>query len=105
MPQEYVKVARLGELSPGQKKLVFVGEDRVLLVNLQGDYYAVEETCPHAQALLSRGQVYDNEVMCPVHGSAFNLKTGAAITPPAVDDLAVYSVRIEGEDILVAPPD
>ena len=104
MPQDFVKAALAGELAPGQKKLVYVGGQRVLLVNVAGRYYAVAEVCPHAHAGLSKGQVYGDEVVCPVRGSAFNVKTGAVLSPPAAEGLTIYPVRTEGEDILVGPP-
>lgn len=104
MQQGFVKAARAGELAPGQKKLVYLGGQRVLLVNVAGRYYAVAEECPHAQAVLSKGQLYGEEVVCPLHGSAFNVRTGAVLSPPATEGLTVYQVRTEGEDILVGPP-
>ena len=57
MPGEFVKAAHKGELAPGQKKLVYLDGQRVLLVNVEGRYYALQEVCSHAQAYLSRGQV------------------------------------------------
>jgi 3-phenylpropionate/trans-cinnamate dioxygenase ferredoxin subunit len=104
MQQGFVIAARAGELAPGHKKLVHLGGQRVLLVNVEGRYYAVTEVCPHAHAVLSKGQLYGEELVCPLHGSAFNVKTGAVLSPPAAEGLAVYSVRTEGEDILVGPP-
>ncbi len=104
MPQDFVKIARTSELQPGEKKLMHIGNEPILLVNLEGSYYAVSGECPHAVAILGYGQLYGDEVVCPLHGSAFNIKTGAVLSPPAADDLTVYSVRIEGDDILIGPP-
>jgi nitrite reductase/ring-hydroxylating ferredoxin subunit len=103
-PPGFVKVAKTGELSPGDKKLVNIGDQRILLVNVDGSYYAVDEVCPHALAFLSMGQLYNDEVVCPLHGSAFDIKTGAVLSPPAMDSLAVYPVKVEGEHILVGAP-
>ena len=105
MPQDFVKVAHISQLLPGDKVLVHIGDEQILLVNVAGSYYAVDGECPHAYAFLSYGQLYGDEVMCPLHGSAFNVKTGAVLSPPAADDLTVYPVRIEGDDILVGPPE
>ena len=65
MPGEFVKAAHKGELAPGQKKLVYLDGQRVLLVNVEGRYYALQEVCSHAQAYLSRGQVYGDDIVCP----------------------------------------
>ena len=104
MPQEFVKVASTGELPPGTKRLVEIEGQRILLVNLAGKYYAVDELCPHAYGILSRGQLYGDEVVCPVHGAAFDVKTGTVLTPPAEQDLTAYQVKVQGDDILVGPP-
>ena len=80
MTQEYVKAARTAKLSPGKKKVVLLGDERVLLVNVDGNYYAVQEECTHAYALLSTGQIYGDEVVCPLHGSAFRVTRGSAVT-------------------------
>ena len=104
MPEDFVKVAQTGELSPGQTKLVELGDERILLVNLSGEYHAVDEVCTHAFAPLSEGEVSDDEVECPLHGSVFSVKTGEVLSPPAGDALSVYQVRVEGSDILIGPP-
>lgn len=103
MPQEFVKAAHTGEILPGQKKLVRIGDKRILLVNVGGSYFAVDGICPHAYAALSIGQLYGDELVCPVHGSAFNLKTGEVLSPPAGKGLTVYPVKIAGDQILINP--
>ncbi len=103
MPENFVKVAQTGDLSPGQMKLVEIGDERILLTNLGGEYHAVAEVCSHAFAPLSEGDLTDEEVECPLHGSVFNVKSGEVLSPPAAEALTVYTVRVEGSDILVGP--
>ena len=105
MPEDFVKVARTGELSPGKMKLVELGGERILLANLDGEYHAIDEICNHAGAPLSDGDLQGAEVECPLHGSVFSVKTGEALGPPANDQLTVYRVRVEGDDILIGPPE
>ena len=104
MPEDYVKVAQTDDLSPGQMKLVELGDERILLVNVEGEYHAVSEICTHAFAPLSQGEFSGEEVECPLHGSAFSVKTGEALVPPADEGLTVYPVRVDGSDILIGPP-
>ncbi len=105
MPEGFIKVARTDQLPPGRMMLVELGRyERVLLVNLEGGYYAVEELCPHSGAALSEGDLYGEEVECPLHSSMFNVKTGKVLSPPADEDLKAYQVRVEGNDILLGPP-
>jgi len=102
--QEFVRVAKASDLSPGEMMLVEVGEESILLSNVDGEFYAVGEVCTHAQGPLSEGRVQEGQVACPWHDSRFSLKTGEVIKGPAIDPLPRYSVRIEGDDILVGPP-
>lgn len=105
MGQDFVKAALTSEIAAGEKKLVHVGDTWTLLVNLEGKYYAIDGKCSHASAVLSRGQLDGDELMCPLHKSVFNVRTGEVLTPPASGNLKVYPVRIDGEDILVGPPE
>ena len=100
----FVKVADLGELSPGEMKYVEVGDNQVLLANVAGTFYACDNVCTHAFAPLAEGALDGEQVECPLHGSVFNVITGEVIGPPADESLSVFQVRIEGQDILVGPP-
>ena len=100
----FVKVAAVGELSPGEMKVVEVGEEQVLVVNVGGNIYACDDICSHAYASLSEGDMNGEEIECPLHGSAFNVVTGEVLTPPADENIRVFQVRIDGEDVLVGPP-
>ena len=105
MPEEFVKVAKAGQLPPGRMMLVELGRfERILLVNVNGSYHAADELCPHSGAALSEGDLYGEVVECPLHSSMFRVKTGEVLTPPASEGLTVYQVRLEGDDILVGPP-
>ena len=105
MPEAFTRVASTDQLPPHSMMLVEISRyERVLLVNLDGSYYAVEELCPHSGAALSEGDLHKEYVECPLHSSIFNVKTGKVMTPPASEDLIVYPVRVEGEDILIGPP-
>jgi len=100
----FVKVAEVGELSPGDIKMVEVGDDQILLANVEGTIYACDDVCTHAGAPLSDGELDGEEVECPLHGSLFNVITGEIIGPPAEEHLRVFKVRIDGQDIFVGPP-
>ena len=102
MAQEFVKVAQTDEVPAGGMKVVEFGGEQVLLVNLAGGFYAVGEICPHAGGPLSEGFLEGELVECPLHGSTFNVKTGAVEGPPADENLPLYKVRVEGSDILIA---
>ena len=100
----FVKVAEVGELSPGGMKMVELGTEQVLLANIDGNIYACDDICSHAYASLSEGDLNGAEVECPLHGSVFNVMTGGVDSPPADEPVRVFEVRIEGPDILLGPP-
>lgn len=105
MPERgFLKVAEVGELSPGDMKMVEVGDDQIMLANVAGNIYACDNVCTHAFFLLAGGDLDGEQVECPLHGSVFNVTTGEAIGPPADENLRVFQVRIDGQDILVGPP-
>ena len=99
----FVKVAEVGEISPGDMKVVEVGEDQILLVDVEGNIHACDDICSHAYASLSEGDLNGDEIECPLHGSAFNIITGEALTPPAEDSIRIFEVRIDGQDVLIGP--
>ena len=99
----FVKVADVGELAPGDLKVVEVGPDQVLLVNVDGTIYALDDICSHAYASLSEGDLAGEEIECPLHGSAFNVVTGEVLTPPADANIRTFEVRIDGQDVLLGP--
>ena len=97
----FIKVAVLGDLSPGEMKSVEAGDDEVLLANVGGTIYACDNSCTHAFAPLDQGSLDGEQVECPLHGSVFNVTSGEVLDPPADENLRVFRVRIEGQDILV----
>ena len=100
----FVNVAQLGDLPPGEMMVVEVEQGRVLLVNVDGNVHAMDDICSHAYASLAEGDLHGDEVECPLHGSAFNVVTGEAMTPPANESVQTYELRVEGQNILLGPP-
>ena len=96
---EFVKVAKIGEIAPGEGKAVEAGGKRIALFNVDGTFYAIDDTCTHRGGPLSEGMVVGTEVTCPWHGAAFDVTTGSVLGAPAPQDVAHYAVRVEGEDI------
>ena len=101
--EDFVRAASASELPDGEMMLVEVGDERILLSKVDGEIYAINEVCPHADGSLTDGLIEGDEVECPLHGSLFNLKTGENTGPPASENLARYAVRVEGDDVFVGP--
>jgi len=100
---DYVKVAKVSDLQPGEMMRVEVHKERVLLVNVNGKFHAICDTCSHEDASLYMGALHGEYVRCPLHGSRFSVVTGEPLEEPAEIPVAVYPVRIEGDDVLLGP--
>ena len=98
---DFVKVAGTGDIAPGTGKAVDVGARRIALFNIDGTFYAIDDTCTHRGGPLSEGMVVGAEVTCPWHGAVFDVTSGAVLGAPAPRDVAHYAVRVEGDDIEV----
>src|SRR6516225_8190495 len=98
---EFVKVAQTGEIAPGEGKVVEAGGRRIAIFNVDGTFFAIDDTCTHRGGPLSEGMVVGTEVTCPWHGAVFDVTSGSVLGPPAPRDVARYAVRIEGENLEV----
>ncbi len=96
-----IKVANTKDLPPGKATAAEVDGNRIAVFNVNGSYYAIDDTCPHAGGPLSEGQVEGQKVICPWHEAAFDLKTGDVLSPPAFEGVKSYKVVVEGEDVKV----
>lgn len=100
----FEKVAETSELSPGEMKSVQLGQEELCLANVDGNFYAIENSCSHMGGPLASGELDGEQVECPLHGAIFNVVTGEVQNPPARDGVQAREVRISGNDILVGPP-
>ncbi len=96
------EVAKTSELSPGEVMYVEVGNDPVALINLDGEFFALHDFCTHQDASLSDGEVTGDEIECPMHGGAFNIRTGQPANFPVVVPVETYMVKTAGDFVLVA---
>ena len=94
-------VTNTSAVPSGTGKLFEVESHRVALFNLNGEFYAIDDICTHEEASLSDGAIEGETVECPWHGAQFNIKTGAALTMPAVTAVRTYAVKIDGDRILI----
>ena len=102
---DFVKVAKTNEIEPGQARLVDVKGKQIALFNIDGAYYAIEDVCTHDGGPLAEGEVEEDVVICPRHGARFSIRTGAALSFPAVTPVETYPVRVEEGDLLIGLPE
>lgn len=97
----FVKALELSRLPPGTMAGAELEGKHILLSNLGGEVYAVDGVCTHQESLLSQGFMIEERVVCQLHLSQFDLRTGEVYNPPATEPLKVYNVKIEEGDIFV----
>ncbi len=100
---EFLAVARVTELPDPGSMLVEVGDRLVVLVHAAGHWYALDDVCTHDGGPLSDGPLdpIAATIECPRHGAKFDLKTGAALTMPAIKPTAAHEVKVDGDQVLV----
>ena len=102
---DFLSVLKVAELPLGEMKLVDVDGSEVIVANIDGQFCAFSNICPHEEAPLEDGELEGNVLTCPWHFTRFNVRTGEAIDGVTDEPIAVYEVRVEGNDVQVAKPD
>jgi nitrite reductase/ring-hydroxylating ferredoxin subunit len=98
------RMAEVRDIGPGEMVAKDLGKCHIAIFNIDGTFFATDNICPHAYALLSDGWLDNDVVECPLHGGQFNVRTGKALCEPADCDLRVYPVRIEDGNVEVLLP-
>jgi NADPH-dependent 2,4-dienoyl-CoA reductase/sulfur reductase-like enzyme/nitrite reductase/ring-hydroxylating ferredoxin subunit len=99
------KVAQVQDLQDREMREVVVGETKILLVRLQGKFYAIGGECTHYGGPLAEGALSGHRVTCPWHQAVFDVMNGDLMEPPALDAEPCYAVRVEGDDVIVNVPE
>lgn len=94
-----LQLSQLTENAP--IKVDFNGKD-LCVVRQGAEVFAVDDICSHAEASLSEGDVAPGKIECWLHGAEFDLRTGEALTPPAIAPLTTYQVMIDGDKVTIS---
>jgi 3-phenylpropionate/trans-cinnamate dioxygenase ferredoxin subunit len=89
------------ELQQGNPVKVEKNGKTICVARVGDEVFAVDDTCSHSDASLSEGDVTDFKIECWLHGAEFDLRTGEALTPPAVAPLHTYGVHVDGDSVTV----
>jgi len=92
----WVEVAHAADIPPGCAARVEIDDVPIAIFNIEGTFYALDDTCSHAEASLSEGDLDVDRcaIECPLHGSSFDLKTGEPLSLPAVEPVRAHRVEI-----------
>ena len=101
MQDGFVPVTRASELAPGVMTWAVVDRERILIANVDGAFYAIQDVCGHRHETLSKGTLWGYVIECPLHFACFDVRTGKLISGPASADVPTYEVRVEGDTVYV----
>ena len=101
MPDSFRAALKTSELPPGEMKWVAVDRRRLLVANVDGAFYALDDSCGHQRVPLSSGTLEGCIVECPLHFARYDLRTGRLVDGPVAENVAVYEVRIDGDTVYV----
>jgi 3-phenylpropionate/trans-cinnamate dioxygenase ferredoxin subunit len=99
--QTLTRLCKADELPLNEARRFDVNGKRIALFHLPAGFFAIDDTCSHAESSLSEGFIDDSTAECPEHGAVFDITTGAPLTLPATRPVNVYRVVIEGEEVFL----
>ncbi len=101
MPERFLPALKTGELPPGEMKWVAVERRRLLVANVEGQFYVLDDICGHQRVPLSTGTLEGHIVECPLHFARYDLRTGRLVDGPLAENVRAYEVRVEGDTVYV----
>ncbi len=98
----FVKALSVNNLPSGSMKTVVVGGRKLAIANVDGEFFAIDDTCSHEQCSLgSEGFLDGNVVTCGCHGAQFDVTSGKVLSLPVPTDVVSYPVKVEGNDVFI----
>lgn len=101
---DWTEVAPEGEFEEGGVKIVEVDNVMVAVFKLDGEYIAIEDSCPHDGSEVASGCIKNGILECPHHGATFDLRSGDVLSPPAYEPLEMMALRVEDGVVEVRDP-
>jgi 3-phenylpropionate/trans-cinnamate dioxygenase ferredoxin subunit len=90
------------DLAEGKPKKISLGDKDICVARIGNEVFAVADICTHSEASLSEGDISNYKIECWLHGAEFDLRTGEALTPPAVEALETFDVRRDGDTVTIS---
>jgi len=97
---KWIHAAKTGDLKPGEAKIIAAGDREIALFNVNGQFHAIDNLCPHRGGPLGDGVLEGNVVICPWHGWRFDVTSGKSPVMPVVS-VEKFEVAVEGDDVKV----
>ncbi len=98
---KYIELANVNEIKNGELKVFDVDGESIILINLNGEFFAFKNQCSHMELELNEAEIEGEILTCPWHGAQFNIRTGDVVRLPASEPLEKYEIKVENGKILV----
>ncbi|MFQ5864339.1 MAG: Rieske (2Fe-2S) protein [bacterium] len=98
----FIRVADTSQIKVDEHKVIFFQNKEVVIFNEKGEFYALENLCPHRRAPLSAGTISNGVIICPGHGARFDIQTGQGLEGPYRSHVRTYQLKVEGNHIKIA---
>jgi nitrite reductase/ring-hydroxylating ferredoxin subunit len=98
---EFAAVPGAGDLGEGEMRAFDVRGTKIAVANVGGVFHAFDDTCTHMACSLAEGDLEETTVICPCHGSEFDVRSGAVLQGPAREPVETYETRVEGGNLEV----
>ena len=102
---KWVLVGKVSDFGEGQPVIHDFEWETAALYRIGDRIFAIEDRCSHDDGPLAEGDIEGCEIICPRHGARFDVQTGEALSMPAVEDVATYAVKVEGDEVFVEEPE
>jgi len=104
-PYQYLAICNTEDIPVGERLLLDINDVPVVVFNIGGNFYAMEDVCTHDKGPLGEGELEGFEIVCPRHGARFDVRTGRVLCPPAAVDDVIYPVILDGNAVKIGFPD
>jgi 3-phenylpropionate/trans-cinnamate dioxygenase ferredoxin component len=101
---QYFTICAQEDLPPGERLFLDINQVPVVVFNINGSYYAMDDVCTHDDGPLGEGELEGFEITCPRHGARFDVRSGKVLSPPAVTNDRIYPIMLDGNDIKIGIP-
>jgi 3-phenylpropionate/trans-cinnamate dioxygenase ferredoxin subunit len=102
---EFIPIGPVDELGNGERLFVEIDDLVIVVFNIAGELFAIQDVCSHDDGPLGDGEIEGHDVMCPRHGAHFDVRTGKALSLPAIVDIPAYPVRVVNGKIEIGLPE
>ncbi len=102
MDNSFVAVCTVDDVKEFKSTVFKLGDSSILLTKIGADIYAFENKCSHENVPFGEREIINGQIQCPMHGSCFDVRTGAPLQLPAVVEIKTYEVKVENNNVLVA---